>query len=118
MTTWREAQNKYPIPADEQVEYEQAYAEATLAGELAELVYRLRVDAGLTQTELARRMGTTQSSIARIEAGGSLPSMAVLAKLSRATGTPLHLNAPTTAIDVALDQHPPSRPKKRKRTGV
>lgn len=117
MTTWREAQSKYPIPAGEQVEYDQAYAEATLAGELAELVYQLRVDAGLTQTELARRMGTTQSSIARIEAGGSLPSMAVLAKLSRATGTPLHVTAPTTAIDVALDQHSHC-PKKRKRAGV
>ena len=28
-----------------------------------ELVYQLRVDAGLTQVELARRMGTTQSEL-------------------------------------------------------
>ena len=40
---------------------------------LAELVYTLRTRAGLTQTELARRMCTTQSSIARIEGGGSVP---------------------------------------------
>jgi len=31
-----------------------------------ELVYQLRVDADLTQVELARRMGTTQSAIARM----------------------------------------------------
>jgi ribosome-binding protein aMBF1 (putative translation factor) len=52
-----------------------AYAAATLAGQLAELVYTLRTRAGLTKNELARRMGTTQSSIARIEsAAACLPS--------------------------------------------
>jgi transcriptional regulator with XRE-family HTH domain len=33
-------------------------------------------------------MGTTQSSIARIEGGGSLPTLAMLARLAHATGTP------------------------------
>jgi Helix-turn-helix domain len=50
------------------------FAAATLAGQLTELVYTLRARAGLTQTELARRMRTTQSSIARVESGGSLPT--------------------------------------------
>ena len=40
-----------------------------------ELVYQLRVDAGLTQVELARRMGTTQSAIARMENGGTRPTL-------------------------------------------
>jgi ribosome-binding protein aMBF1 (putative translation factor) len=39
-----------------------------------ELVYQLRVDAGLTQVELARRMGTTQSAIVRMENGGTRPT--------------------------------------------
>jgi transcriptional regulator with XRE-family HTH domain len=34
-------------------------------------------------------MGTTQSSIARIESGGSLVTLDVLARLAHATGTPL-----------------------------
>ncbi len=75
-------------------EYNRAYAVATLAGQLAELVYRLRTRAGLTQTELARRMGTTQSSIARIESGGSLPTLGMLARLAHATGSPLRIAAP------------------------
>ena len=48
---------------------------------------------GLTQTELARRMGT-QSSIARIESGGSLPTLDMLARLAHATGSPLRIAAP------------------------
>ena len=52
-------------PPEDRDEYDRAYAAATLAGQLAELVYTLRTRAGLTQTERARRMGTTQSSTAR-----------------------------------------------------
>ena len=39
-------------------------------------------------------MGTTQSSIARIEGGGSLPTLGMLARLAHATGTPQRLAAP------------------------
>ena len=81
-------------PPEDRGEYDRAYAAAALARQLAELVYTLRTRAGLTQTELARRMGTTQSSIARIEGGGSLPTLGMLARLAHATGTPLRLAAP------------------------
>lgn len=40
-----------------------------------ELVHRLRRDAGFTQAELAGRMGTTQSAIARMEGGGTRPTL-------------------------------------------
>ncbi len=33
-------------------------------------MYRLRTEAGLSQAELARRMGTTQAAISRMEGGG------------------------------------------------
>ncbi|HKA97378.1 MAG TPA: helix-turn-helix transcriptional regulator [Streptosporangiaceae bacterium] len=55
----------------------------------------------MTQTELARRMGTTQSSIARIESGGSLPTLDMLSRLARATGSTLRLAAPG-ASDIQL----------------
>lgn len=45
-----------------------------------------RLDAKLTQAELASRMGTTQSVIARAESGGVLPSLAFLERLALATG--------------------------------
>src|SRR5260221_2414805 len=86
-----ELRAKYP-PEDRE-EYDRAYAAAALAGELAELVYNLRDRAGLTQAELARRMGTTQASIARIESGGSVPTVEMLARLERAMGVSLRLAA-------------------------
>ena len=88
-------------PPEDRDEHDRAYAAATLAGQLATLAYTLRTRAGLTQTELARRMGTTQSSIARIESGGSLLTLDVLARLAHATGTPLRLAAPgITDVDL------------------
>jgi ribosome-binding protein aMBF1 (putative translation factor) len=88
-------------PPEDRDEYDRAYAAATLAEQLAELVYTLRARSGLTQTGLAQRMGTTQSSIARIEGGGSLPTLEMLARLAHATGTPLRLAAPgITGVDL------------------
>ena len=37
---------------------------------LGQLIYDLRTEAGLSQRELAARMGTTQSLISRLEEGG------------------------------------------------
>lgn len=51
-----------------------------------ELVFRLRTEAGLTQAELAQRMGTAQSAIARIEGGGSRPTLETLERLAAAVG--------------------------------
>ena len=59
---------------------------------LATALIKARADAGLTQAELARRMGTTQSAIARLEGGKAHPSTATLAKLAKATGTKLRVS--------------------------
>jgi transcriptional regulator with XRE-family HTH domain len=48
-----------------------------------------RREAGLTQAGLARRMGTAQSAISRIEAGRALPSIGFLERFAGATGQPL-----------------------------
>jgi transcriptional regulator with XRE-family HTH domain len=50
-----------------------------------------RVRAGLTQTQLAQRMGTTQSAIARLEGGRSSPSIATLRRLAAVTNSRLVL---------------------------
>ncbi len=60
-----------------------------------ELVYRLRTDAGLTQAELARRMGTTQSAIARMENGGTRPTLETLERLAGAVGQDLVVGVET-----------------------
>ncbi len=58
---------------------------------LAAAVIAARTYAGLTQEELAARMGTTQSVIARLEGGRSKPSTTTLEKLAKATGTRLKI---------------------------
>jgi transcriptional regulator with XRE-family HTH domain len=50
------------------------------------LIKSSRLKAGLTQTELAKRMGTTQSAIARLERPGSNPRLDTLRRAMLATG--------------------------------
>ena len=59
--------------------------------ELARAVIRARVEAGLTQEQLARRMDTSQSVIARLESGRVQPSTKTLERLAAATGTRLKI---------------------------
>ena len=51
-------------------------------------VLRARAEAGLTQAEVAERIGTTQSAIARLESaqGKHSPSIATLQKYAKALG--------------------------------
>lgn len=58
---------------------------------LATALIRVRADAGLTQEELAARMGTKQEVIARWEGGKAMPSTRTLARLAKATGTQLRI---------------------------
>lgn len=62
-----------------------AYEEMAEEFDLARELIGARVRAGLTQAELAKRMGTTQSVIARLESGAQLPSVNTLLKFARAT---------------------------------
>ena len=59
--------------------------------EVVRQIIRARIAAGLTQKELAERIGTQQSNVSRIENGNSNPSMAVLKRIAEATGTKLHV---------------------------
>jgi ribosome-binding protein aMBF1 (putative translation factor) len=56
---------------------------------LVEELIKARAHSGLTQEEIARRMGTTQSVVARLESGKSMPSTRTLKKYAEATGTRL-----------------------------
>lgn len=49
---------------------------------LGRAVTAARQEAGLTQAELAARLGTTQSAIARLERGGVTPTVETLCRLS------------------------------------
>src|SRR5258708_6917137 len=77
---------------EERAVYDDAYAQAGVALRLAELFYETRMEAGLSQTELAKRMGTSQPVIARIEGGSSTPTVDMLDRLARATGKRLEIS--------------------------
>jgi transcriptional regulator with XRE-family HTH domain len=81
-TSWEEIKKSRPLSGEGQAAYED---EARITA-FREMVWRLRTEAGLTQAELAERMGTTQSAIARMEAGGTRPTLDTLEKLAAAVG--------------------------------
>lgn len=56
---------------------------------LASAMIDVRSRAGLTQQQLARKMGTTQPVVARLESGRARPSMRTLERLAKATGSRL-----------------------------
>jgi ribosome-binding protein aMBF1 (putative translation factor) len=55
-----------------------------LFGQIANQVAERRHERGLSQAELARRVGTTQSAIARLESGGRPPRIDTLLRIAAA----------------------------------
>ena len=80
--------NQWMEDADFNKEYEALALEYKIALELI----KARSKAGLTQEEVALKMGTTQSVIARLESGNGLPSVKTLNKYAKATGKHLELH--------------------------
>ena len=72
-------------------EYREAYQDLAPEFALARAEIEARVTAGLTQEQLAERMDTTQSVIARLESGRTHTSTQTLERLAAATGTRLRI---------------------------
>ena len=70
---------------------------------MASLLIAARIRANLTQAELAEKMGTSQSTIARLEGGTAKPSLSTLRRLAQATGM---------RLKISLEPKP--RPKKER----
>lgn len=68
-------------------EYEKVQPEFALINE----VLRARSEKGITQKDLAERVGTKQSVISRLEAGRANPSVAFLKKLALALNSHLEI---------------------------
>jgi ribosome-binding protein aMBF1 (putative translation factor) len=86
--------------------YRKTFARSLQQIDLALLVREMRADAGLTQAEIARRVGTTQSVIARLEdAEYTGHSLSMLERIASACGVALKLRAekkPNFDREVAL----------------
>jgi transcriptional regulator with XRE-family HTH domain len=59
----------------------------SLAEETAEILMDVRIRMGLTQSQLAKKIGTTQSVIARAESGRSLPGLSFIERIAKAYKT-------------------------------
>jgi transcriptional regulator with XRE-family HTH domain len=55
------------------------------------VVERLRREAGLTQAELGRRIGTTQAAISKIETGRTVPGLELLDRIATTIGRSITL---------------------------
>lgn len=62
-----------------------------MAGRGNDVVREARRRAGLTQRQLAELAGTTQSAIARLETGGSTPSLDAVLRIVRLCGLDLEI---------------------------
>lgn len=72
------------------VEYDKLETEFSLLRE----ILKARKSAGMTQAQVADRMGTQQASIARLENGlasGNLPSLSMLKRYADAVGKKLQI---------------------------
>ena len=72
-------------------DYEDAYDALGEEFDLARALIEARTAAGLSQAQLARRMKTSQSYIARIEGGKVRPSTDALERFAQATRTRLRI---------------------------
>ena len=100
MTRLKDLKKRLMRDAEFQEEYQRADDEFILI----EALVRARLAAKLTQAELARRLGTTQSAVARLEGGRVSPSFATLRRYAAATGTRLTVGLERTVSDRTLNE--------------
>ena len=83
----------------------------------AQIIREARLKAGLTQTELASRLGRERAQVARWETGGQEPSFANLTAAVEACGYTLDVAiiepAPTPELDAALGTSVQQAPQQR-----
>ena len=71
--------------------FRKQYEKSKNMDEIAYHFREARIQRGLTQEEVARRAGTTQSAVSRFESGSRGASIDLAARLAKALGTQLKL---------------------------
>ncbi|MCL2644951.1 MAG: helix-turn-helix domain-containing protein [Betaproteobacteria bacterium] len=78
--------------AEKRKGFSEAYEALALEYQVADQMLKARARAGLTQSAVAERMGTTKSAISRLEsAGKNAPSIATLKRYAQAVGCELQV---------------------------
>jgi ribosome-binding protein aMBF1 (putative translation factor) len=68
-----------------------AYGAARMAFEIGQTVRRMREERGWSQSRLGAAAGMTQSAVARLEAGGGIPTLTVLERVATALDARLNV---------------------------
>jgi DNA-binding XRE family transcriptional regulator len=67
-------------------EFRALYEDGHARDRLLDALVQARKDAGLTQTEVARRLGVRQPTVSKFEAEGSDPQLSTIQRYARALG--------------------------------
>lgn len=76
----------------ESAEFKQAFEEEQLKLDLADMVFSLREQTGLDQTNFARKVKKSRSTIARIENAQMEPSLSTLKDIAHSLGKQIEIN--------------------------
>lgn len=71
--------------------FRKIYEETELEYQIARALIRARIEKGLTQKELAKKLHTKQSVISRVENAKTMPSLSFLKRLAQALNTSLQV---------------------------
>jgi len=71
--------------------FKEAQEETRLEYEIARALIKARIEKGLTQAEVAKRMNTKQSVISRVENARTLPSLSFLKRLAHVLNASLQV---------------------------
>lgn len=72
--------------------FKEALEESRLEYEIARALIKARIETGLTQAEVAKRMNTKQSVISRVENARTLPSLSFLKRLAQVLNASLQVH--------------------------
>jgi DNA-binding XRE family transcriptional regulator len=72
--------------------FKKIWEEEAIKREVVRMLIEMRIKEGLTQKELAKKLETSQSSIARLESGKGNPTLNFLVKLGKAVNKKLELH--------------------------
>lgn len=71
--------------------FKEAQEETRLEYEIARALIKARIEKGLTQAEIAKRMNTKQSVISRVENAKTVPSLSFLKRLAQVLNASLQV---------------------------
>lgn len=71
--------------------FKEALEETRLEYEIARALIKARIEKGLTQAEIAKRMHTKQSVISRVENARTIPSLSFLKRLAQVLNASLQV---------------------------